>query len=47
MRGADGGRIVVLNTPYLVILEAKRADTVITQEAMAEMLGQMRTLKQK
>ena len=35
MRGADGGRIVVLNTPYLVILEAKRAD--ITQEAMAEL----------
>jgi len=47
MRGRDGGRIVLLNTTYLVILAAKRADTVITQEPMAEVLGQMRTLKQK
>jgi len=47
MRGPDGGRIVLLDTPYLVILEAKRADTVITYDAMAEVLGQMRTLKQK
>jgi hypothetical protein len=47
MRGRDGGRIVLLNTPYLVILAAKRAETVITQEATAEVLGQMKTLKQK
>lgn len=47
MRGVDGGRIVVLDIPYLVILVEKRADTGITQEPMAEVLGLMRTLKQK
>ena len=47
MRGVDGGRFVILDTSYLVVLEAKRTESIIHQEAMAEVLGQLRTLKEK
>jgi len=47
MRGVDGGRFVILETLYLVVLEEKRTETGIYKEAMAEILGQLMTLKEK
>jgi hypothetical protein len=47
MRGRNGGIWYELNTPYLVILEAKKSTTVAKRESEAELLGQIRVLMAK
>jgi hypothetical protein len=47
MSGADGGVDFILDTPYLIILEAKKSDTLPLYSSKAELLGQVRVLLQK
>jgi len=48
MSGADGGVDFILDTPYLVILEVKKTDTLpLFHSSKAELLGQVRVLLQK
>jgi hypothetical protein len=47
MSGADGGVDFILDTPYLVILEVKKSDTLPLHSSKAELLGQVRVLLQK
>ena len=47
MRGRSGGIWYKLNTPYLVILVAKKSTTVANRESDAELLGQIRVLMAK
>ena len=47
MAGPNGAIRYVLDTPYLVILEAKKSDTLGSYSSDAELLGQMRVLLQR
>ena len=47
MSGPEGGVDFILDTPYLVILEAKKTDTLPLHSSKAELLGQVRVLLQK
>jgi hypothetical protein len=47
MRGHIGGVWYELDTPYLVILEAKKFTTVSQRDSDAELLGQIRVLMAK
>jgi hypothetical protein len=47
MSGPEGGVDFILDTPYLVILEAKKTDTLALHSSKAELLGQVRVLLQK
>jgi hypothetical protein len=47
MSGPEGGVDYILDTPYLVILEAKKTDTLAPQSSKAGLLGQVRVLLQK
>jgi hypothetical protein len=47
MSGADSGVDFILDTPYLVILEVKKSDTLPLHSSKAELLGQVRVLLQK
>jgi hypothetical protein len=47
MDGPDGGQDYVLDTPYLIVLEVKKSDTVLLHSSRAELLGQIRVLLQK
>jgi len=47
MDGPDGAQDYVLDTPYLIVLEVKKSDTLLLHSAKAELLGQIRVLLQK
>ena len=45
--GSDAGTFFSIDTPYLVVCEAKKQDTVGLRESKAEILGQIRNLMKK
>lgn len=44
LEGRNAGTVYRMNTPYLIVCEAKKSSTVGKRESEAELLGQLRVL---